>query len=927
MISTIRLNGQWHFYADEEKKYTGFVPQDSVFTDTVRLPGTTAQNGKGTPNEKREDGFLTELYPYKGNAWYCREVQIPEELHGKKMRLFLERTRVTTLWVNGQYIGTQNSLCTPHVYDLSTFSHAQTLRLCICVDNTDYPAAGGHMTSPDTQTNWNGITGELSLRFYDENCIISVKAEPDTQKRQVTLRMRTQGTVNILCAEGTWVGKEGAEIPSQVLSVTRNADGEAVAVMPLGSNAPLWDEYNPVFARLMLRPFGSQDVTEVQFGLTDFRTQGHQFTNHGRSVFLRGKHDGMIFPLEGAAPTDVNAWVCVMSIAKSYGINHYRFHTCCPPEAAFTAADMLGIYMEPEIPFWGSLTAPDDANYNAAEQNYLIAEGRKILETFGNHPSFCMFSLGNELWGSAERMGEVIAYYKKNEKRILFTQGCNNFQFWPNIQPEDDFFVGVRLSADRLIRGSYGACDQPFGHVQAQRPSTMHSYDAFIHPERLADTSSENGTDEIEIQYGTGVKKIRMDKTVSGLIPDKPVITHEIGQYCTYPNFEEIPKYTGVLRAYNFEIFRERLEAAGMADRAKDFFKCSGKLSVQCYKEELEAAMRSQYVAGYQILDIQDFTGQGTALVGILDAFMESKGITDAEEWRMFCSDSVLLGQFPDYCLTDKLHVRVSLRHYHPKSVNAPLQYTVTRGRKLLTEGELPVHITRQGLFALGDITANLPPASAVHKITVTLSLPHTKNVYSLWQFPEQEMPSLESTERVCVTADFAEARKRLEAGGSVLYMAGELTNKVKGFYCSDFWCYPMFRSISESMGKEVPIGTLGLCIDKHHPAIQKFRPERWSTPQWYDLVSHADLAVLDGLPIQPIVQMIDNFERNHKLGLLFECKVGRGRLLVCTARLSEISDRPEVRQFAQCLLTYVVSPLFSPEVQIPADVLEEILR
>ncbi|MDE5563914.1 MAG: beta-glucuronidase, partial [Oscillospiraceae bacterium] len=265
MISTIRLDGQWHFYADEKKKYTGFVPQDSVFTDTVRLPGTTAQNGKGKPNEKREDGFLTELYPYKGNAWYCREVQIPEKLHSKKMMLFLERTRVTTLWVNGQYIGTQDSLCTPHVYDISNFSHAHTLRLCICVDNTDYPAAGGHMTSPDTQTNWNGITGEVSLRFYDENCIISVKAEPDAQKRQVTLRMRTQGTVNILCAEGTWVGKEETEIPSQVLSVTRNADGEAVAVMPLGSDAPLWDEYNPVFARLMLRPFGSQDVTEVQF--------------------------------------------------------------------------------------------------------------------------------------------------------------------------------------------------------------------------------------------------------------------------------------------------------------------------------------------------------------------------------------------------------------------------------------------------------------------------------------------------------------------------------------------------------------------------------------------------------------------------------------------------------------------------------------
>jgi hypothetical protein len=63
-----------------------------------------------------------------------------------------------------------------------------------------------------------------------------------------------------------------------------------------------------------------------------------------------------------------------------------------------------------------------------------------------------------------------------------------------------------------------------------------------------------------------------------------------------------------------------------MLDWADDFFYTSGKLSVQCYKEELEAAARTKRLAGYQILDIQDFSGQGTALVGILDAFMDNKG-------------------------------------------------------------------------------------------------------------------------------------------------------------------------------------------------------------------------------------------------------------------------------------------------------------
>ena len=106
------------------------------------------------------------------------------------------------------------------------------------------------------------------------------------------------------------------------------------------------------------------------------------------------------------------------------------------------------------------------------------------------------------------------------------------------------------------------------------------------------------------------------------MIPHIPVVSHEIGQYEVYPNFHEIEKYTGVLKARNFEVFRDRLKETGMLDWADDFFYTSGKLSVQCYKEELEAAARTKRLAGYQILDIQDFSGQGTALVGILDALI-----------------------------------------------------------------------------------------------------------------------------------------------------------------------------------------------------------------------------------------------------------------------------------------------------------------
>lgn len=927
MTSYIPLGGVWEFLDDQQKRFMGFPPKAEDFNDTITLPSTTAQAKKGIPNEKREEGFLTELYPYKGNAWYRTVIELPQEQRSCIL-LYMERTRISEVFVNGIRIGTNNSLCTPHRYDLSDFSACESLDICIRVDNSDYPTKGGHMTSPDTQTNWNGILGRFYLKLSDHLHIISrIKAIPDAAKRKVRLEFRTNSHCNFGWINGRWENADGilSVMEEQEFTFDRRDDGICYADIPLGADAPLWDEYHPVICRMKVLIDGC-DEQEVVFGLTDFKADGLQFRNHGKPVFLRGKHDGMIFPIEGAAPMDVDSWMRVMKIAESYGINHYRFHTCCPPEAAFIAADLLGIYMEPEIPFWGTLHAPDDEKYNAQEQGYLIAEGKRILEEFGNHPSFAMFSLGNELWGSKERIREILRYYKQDEKRILFTQGCNNYQFFPCILPEDDFFVGVRLDKERRIRGSYATCDMPLGQVQTQRPSTMHCYDNMLRPDAAMMQDMKDTVREIEIQYETGVKKVELTQDTEFLIPEKPVITHEIGQYCSYPNFKEIEKYTGVLKARNFEVFHKRLEEKGMQDMADKFFRCSGQLAVQCYKEELEAAMRSETIAGFQILDIQDFSGQGTALVGILDAFMDNKGFITPEKWRGFCSDSVLLAQFTSYVLEsgEEFTADIALRYYAHEEICGDVLCRFSTETEVLTELSVRVDIDGQGLFRLGKISYRMPEFTTPQRVTLTLELGDICNSYELEIFPKQDFPAL-SEKNVCVTTDWTKARTALENGERVLYLPYTIPDSIEGFYCTDFWCYPMFRSISETLERPVPIGTLGLCIDNSHPALANFPCREWTTPEWYDIVMHSDCAILDGTEIRPIVQMIDNFERNHKLGILFECTVGNGALLVCTARLSEISERTEAAQFARSILRYVSSERFSPVQRADAEILTKI--
>lgn len=897
MISRIDLSGEWSVALD-----------DPEHTGTIYLPGTTSNAGLGKYNDKRETGFLTDTRAFEGSAWYRRKADL-SSAKGKKAFLFLERTRLTEVYIDGETIGSRNSLTAPHIYDISRFTDG-VHEIGVKVTNTDYPIKGGHMTSPDTQTNWNGITGEISVRVYGDVYADEVRVTPLFGEKAFRIYAKIKGAecgkatvsaVSFNCAEGVQPHE-----PSPVTAVF--TCGELLCTLPLGKGARCWDEYSPELYKISVNIDG--DITSVTAGMREFAAAGDRFTINGRKTFLRGRHSALLFPKTGFAPTDVESWLRDMQTAKSYGINHYRFHTCCPPEAAFEAADRLGIFLEPELPFWGTIQAPGDEGFNETEQNYLIAEGFRILTEFGNHPSFVMMSMGNELWGSSERLDSIIAAYKRFDGRHLYTQGSNNFQFVPKILPNDDFFVGVRLSRERLLRGSYAMCDAPLGHIQTDKPSTMHRYDSAMLPDNGETEGSAAG--EVQIQYGTGTKTVKADGAEAALFPQIPVITHEIGQYETFPNFDEIEKYTGSIKARNLEIFRERLEAKGLLHLARDYFEASGALAVQCWKEELEAAFRSEKLAGFQLLDIQDFTGQGTALVGVLDAFMDEKGICSPERWRQFCSDAVILAEFPDYCLEggSRFEAEIRLANFRPgvegKRFSARLFCQCGNVKAELT-GIVPAgdHVT------LGKLETVLPSPKEPKRFRLELEIEGTdiRNSYELFVFPQQ---SETLPEGLVFTEMNAEAEKQLAAGKTILLARDPdtLENSVEGFYCTDFWCYPMFRSISESMGRPEPVGTMGLLIDCEHPALAAFPTRKYSEPQWWTAVMNSRSEMTDLLPnrgdIHVIVRTIDNFETNRDLALMYEYVQGNGKVLVLNCRLGALRKTPEGRALLASVAKYL---------------------
>ena len=908
MINSIDLKGRWSVALDKER--SGNEPE---YTDSIILPDTTSHAGLGEYNDKRETGFLTDTRLFEGDAWFSREVDLTG-VTGGSAELFLERTRLTELFADGVSLGTRDSLTTPHVYDITPLLGG-VHRLTVKVSNVGYPTGGGHLTSPDTQTNWNGITGEIAVRVYGGAHAGNVRVTPLVGEKAFRIQAEMIGAESgkATVAAESFNCPEG-KAPHKPESVTALfTGGELLCTLPLGEDARFWDEYSPELYRITVTV--GDDVTETTAGLREFSTDGVKFIINGRRTFLRGKHDGMIFPRTGFAPTDVEEWVRVLSISKSYGMNHYRFHTCCPPEAAFAAADIVGIYMEPQLPFWGTIQAPDEEGFNEAEQDYLIAEGFRMLKEFGNHPSFCMMSMGNELWGSTSRINDIVGGYKSFDGRHLYTQGSNNFQWYPNVQPNDDFFVGVRLAKDRLIRGSYAMCDAPLGHIQTEKPSTLHSYDGAIRPEKRSSAGEAGGDGTVQIQYGTTMKTVKATEADADFIPEVPIVTHEIGQFETYPDFDEIEKYTGSIKARNFEIFRERLDEKGLLPLAKDYFRASGALAAACYKEEMEAVFRSELLGGFQILDIQDFSGQGTALVGVLDAFMDEKGTCSPDEWREFCNDAVILAEFPDYCVEggSEFTAKIRLTNFRPTGI-AGKEFSARLicqcgGEKALLTGVIPD--TDENYLTLGTLSAKLPEPKEAKRFRIELEVVGTdvRNHYEIMVYPKRERVELP---RGRVFTEVNEAAKRLLSEGGKILLTPQLPSErsIEGFYCTDFWCFPMFRSISEMMGKPEPVGTMGLLIDEKHPALAHFPTRSYSEPQWWEIVTHSRSEILDGESEgkRVIVRTIDNFERNHDLALMYEYELNGGMVVVLNADPEALQENPEGRQFLYSVNEYVRS-------------------
>ena len=911
--SRIPLEGNWGLQLDTAG--AGIAPDwlTKSCTDSLFLPGTTDMGKKGTYNtDMTLTTSLSREYVFEGKALYTKQVDIPEEWDGTSVRLVMERTKPTTIWIDGKEVGANNDISTAQQYDLSSYLFPGTHTVAILVDNGKQAVpekvyGSSHAYSASTQTNWNGIIGDFYLESVPLCGIDDIQLYPDVAKKVVTARVTLRnpdkgvGKGILSFYAEAWNTDKQHKTPVQTIEVDWTKP-EQEFELALGDKALLWSEFTPALYRLSvsLKTDQSVDTEQATFGLRDFKAKGRQFTMNGKVTFLRGKHDACVFPLIAHTAMDVETWRHYFQVAKQYGINHYRFHSWCPPEACFEAADIEGIYLQPELPVWGNIDIDDTELCD-----YLLKEGRNLHRAYSNHASFVMFGLGNEMSGE-EGLAMLIQTFKKEDNRHIYASGSNNYLGFKGKQADEDYFTTCRVGRED---------DKQFNTHARASFSFADAYDGgylnHTYPNSEMDFSSANA------------------------LCDVPIISHETGQFQVYPNYEEIKKYTGVLKPRNFEIFKKRLEEAGMIDQAHDFMMASGKWSALLYRADIEMNLRTPEWGGFQLLDLQDYPGQGSAYVGILDAFMESKGLIAPEEWRHFCSEVVPLFCTEKFCWTndEALTGEVEIANYSESDLNSKqLSWTLTDSKQqVLDKGVLPLQVKQGELAKVGTLKPAIASVRKAEKVTLALSIDGTpyRNDYSLWIYPAADK-EVAPSEDICVTDDLDAHLKYLTEGGKVLWFPSKDKHKdqtVGGLFQTDYWNYRMFRTICENLDRPVSPGTLGILTDPGHPALADFPTEFHTNWQWFPIIKQSYPMVLDRLSddYRPIVQVIDNVERNHKLGLLFEFKVGNGKLLVCMSDLKAVQDCPEARQFYRSILEYMESPAFAPSYSLSAKDLQDL--
>ena len=872
MGHSIDLSGNWKVRLGDKDEW-----------HTIILPGTTDDAGLGEPDtlslalSKPQLLHLTRKNRFVGEAVYTREIDVPKTMAGKPLRFKFERVMwKSCLEVDGKTLEEcQESLTTPHFFLIPEGLTAGQHELALSIDNRkQYEISTNnlaHAYTDDTQIMWNGVLGEMSLETVPEIDIADLQVYPDVHKSGVLVKVLVENHS----------GKSSSTDLKWKISGFKSAlplEGKVKATLLAGKNEvefnvtnpilgkSLWSEFNPEVLTLSLQAGKDKNGRDVDFGMREIKSENRTICINDNPVFLRGTLECCIFPLTGTPPTTEEGWRKVFETARNWGLNHLRFHSWCPPDAAFRVADRIGFYLQVECPLWSVDILPGNEGENGEMKKFVEEEFDRIVSTYGNHPSFCMMTVGNELQKDFRWLNYMTEHMHRKDPRHLYAATSFTFEkgHGGHAEANDDFIV-TQWTDDGWVRGQ--------GVFDKEPPSFEKNYSA---------------------------------STVNLTVP---LVEHEIGQYAVFPDLREIDRYTGVLDPINLKSIRKDLEDKGCLHKAEEYLNASGKLAAILYKEEVERALKTSGTSGIQLLGLQDFPGQGTALIGLVNAFWDSKGIVDSTWFRQFCSPVVPLADFRKavYTTGEVFTAKLSVANYSASNEGYIGCWKLTDGSEIIARGELSGDSLPYGVNGLVDISVPITAGPVGRKLELTVELPsyEARNSWSIWVYPSAMEPEYGE---VIVTRNLPDALAALKEGRKVLFSpALDRVAGTKSKFVPVFWSPVHFPAEA---------GAMGIICDSTHPALSGFPNDGHTDWQWwYPVKNSVYMDISDTKGAAPIIGMVDNFTTNRELALMFESKVGNGSILFSSIDLlSDEKKDPATAQLFSSVLSYMNSNKFLPQ-------------
>ncbi len=897
------LDGIWQVKLEDGNNYQMTLPgtldeNEIGYRDMAAAswhPDIVMESTEGGPDSQGVIGTrFTRRFTYKGAAQLSKRINyVPPE--GKRVFLEAERARCLTLMVDGQQIPDviEPTISTPHIFEITGLLTGGN-ELMLVSDNSypDLPHDAivySSAATEETQTNWNGVLGYLRLRMENPNFISAVRVYPKNRTLLVKVEISVQESYN---GRVTLTSEALVKPASREISLTKGIHVITFEELPISATTKCWDEYEGNLCKLTASLM-EQEEKIVLFGVRDFGDNGKgRLAINGRTIFLRSEANCAEFPETGHPPMSVEEWVDVLNLYKSYGINCVRFHSHCPPEAAFFAADRIGMLMQPELSHWN----PQNALESNESFRYFQMELKQIILSLANHPSFVMLTFGNELITGVlghERMSMMLKSAHLLDDTRLYANGSNIHYGAIGCQIDSDFYTSMKYYNEDL-RGTYAAQDinnpRIEGYINNEYPSAMTNYDQ-------------------------AMSKIR------GAYK-KPVFSFEVGQFEILPDFDELAAFHGVSEPANLRLIQKKVEELGLQDIWKKYVEASGELSRIGYREEIEAAMRTKELSGISLLGLQDFPGQGTALVGMLNSHLQPKPFSFArpETFQAFFRDQLPLVLLPKYTFftEETLIADVVVANYGKKDILGSLKYEL-KGEKVSMTGTLEEKLCSMGELAhAGTIEIPLKNIKKSLRLNLTVTIGELINIYPIWVYPSN-IP--ECPDSVYETEYFdSRAEEVLRSGGKVYLTPPstkeKLPQSIQAQFTTDFWSVGTFK---------LQEGGMGQLIDASHPIFWEFPTEIHTNWQWWPMASQR--AIILPEQVNAIITEMDSYAYMRPMAQLIECRCGNGKLLLSSMGLQDLQKYPEARGLLAAIYNYMASDLFLPVQEISPKLIASLVQ